>query len=79
MSRYDATGQDPVTGRRVNVSFGWDHVIGFEPGYFFQVFDPEDADLCLVNEGFLEGITMNRLRMLKKEWKVGCPEHAIDK
>ena len=71
MSRNHSIGQDPVTGKKVNVAFGWDQVPGFKPGYFFQVFDPEDEDRCLVNEGFLEGIQLSRLRELKKEWKVG--------
>jgi hypothetical protein len=55
------------------VLFRSDEVPGFKPGYFFQIFkyDPiEDEDKCLVNEGFLEGISLEKLKDLKKVWRV---------
>lgn len=70
MSRYNRTGQHPVTGQEVQVAYGWDEVPGFKPGYFFQVFDPNDDDEVIVNEGFLTGISEDSLRRLKKEWSV---------
>lgn len=70
MSRFNRTGIHPKTGENVNVSYGWDEVPGFKPGYFFQVFDPTDEDLILINEGFLNGIELEQLNKLKKKWKV---------
>ena len=70
MSRFNRTGLHPETGERVKVSYGWDQVPGFKPGYFFQVFNPKNEDLTLVNEGFLAGISEFRLKTLKKKWQV---------
>jgi hypothetical protein len=70
MSRYNRTGTHPNTGEKVSVAYGWDEVPGFEPGHFFQVFDPKNEDLTLINEGFLRGISEDRLKELKKQWKV---------
>jgi hypothetical protein len=70
MSRYNRVGTHPESGEKVNVAYGWDVVPGFKPGYFFQVFDPKNEDLTLVNEGFLNGIEEDRLNELKKRWKV---------
>ena len=76
MSRYDTTGIDPENGETVNVCYGWDQVPGFKAGYFFQVFstnedvireDPSGEGI-LVNEGFLVGITKDRLKTLAKQY-----------
>jgi len=70
MSRVTTFGIHPKTKEAHEVAYGWDTVPGFLPGYFFQVFDNEDPDKSLVNEGFLNGIGVVRLAELKKEWKV---------
>jgi len=70
MSRTTTKGIHPQTGETHEVSFGWDEVPGFLPGYFFQVFDNKDPDKVLVNEGFLHGIGIERLDELKKEWQI---------
>jgi hypothetical protein len=70
MSRNVRRGLHPQTGEKHEVAYGYDVVPGFAPGYFFQVFDNTDPDKTLVNEGFLNGITLERLNELKDEWKV---------
>lgn len=76
MSRINAVGKNPANGEVVDVSYGWDFVPGFSPGYFFQVFSRREEDIekdgegILVNEGFLEGISESQLEKLKKEWDV---------
>lgn len=70
MSRIIRKGTHPQTGERYEIAYGYDAVPGFMPGYFFQVFDNVDPDKTLVNEGFLNGISSERLDELKKEWKV---------
>jgi len=68
MSRIVRVGIHPQTKEKYEVAYGWDLVPGFEPGYFFQVFDKDDD--VIVNEGFLQGISEERLDLLKKEWSV---------
>jgi hypothetical protein len=70
MSRTVRVGINPKTKERHEVAYGWDEVPGFDPGYFFQVFDNTPEENLLVNEGFLAGITVERLNDLKKEWSV---------
>lgn len=70
MSRINRKGIHPTTGESHQVAYGWDEVPMFKAGYFFQVFDNGDEDRTLVNEGFLNGISEERLNELKKEWKV---------
>jgi len=76
MSRYNGTGTNPSTGNIVRVSWGWDEVPGFKPGYFFQVYSNEASDInksgdgLLINEGFIVGISEARLKHLKKQWSV---------
>lgn len=70
MSRIIRRGTHPTTGEKHEVAYGWDQVFPFEGGYFFQVFDNLDPDKTLVNEGFIKGISIERLNELKKEWKV---------
>jgi hypothetical protein len=75
MSRFRCKGIDPKTNNEVNIAYGYDHVIGFKPGYFFQVFSTDakvienTGDGCILNEGFLEGISKERLNELFKEYK----------
>lgn len=64
MSRHVTTGIHPETKERVIIAWGWDEVPGFKPGWFFQVFDKKSDDDCIVNEGFLSGISENRLNEL---------------
>ncbi len=73
MSRETGFGVNPENGEVLEAAWGWDQVPGFKPGYCFQIFkyDPiEDEDECLVNEGFLEGISLEELENLKSIWKV---------
>lgn len=70
MSRQIRRATHPTTGESHEAAYGWDEVPGFKPGYFFQVFDNKDPDNTLVNEGFLTGISEDRLKELKREWKV---------
>lgn len=76
MSRYSAIGTNPETEDTVDVFWGWDEVPGFKPGYFFQVYSrrkedvEKDGEGILVNEGFLEGISEDKLKDLKSIWKV---------
>jgi hypothetical protein len=76
MSRYSALGTNPETNDTVDVFWGWDEVPGFKPGYFFQVYSrrkedvEKDGEGILVNEGFIEGISEDKLKDLKSIWKV---------
>jgi len=76
MSRYSAIGKNPETNDTVDVFWGWDEVPGFKPGYFFQVYSrrkedvEKDGEGILVNEGFIEGISEEKLEDLKSIWKV---------
>lgn len=77
MSRIKGVGVDPSTGNPVDVFYGFDEVPGFMPGYFFQVYsrDPEfiknspGNEGIIINEGFINGITLERLKELGKTWK----------
>jgi len=78
MSRLKTVGINPITGNPVDIFYGFDEVPGFIPGYFFQVYsrDPEfiknspDGEGIIINEGFINGITIGRLKELAKSW--GC-------
>lgn len=76
MSRINCIGVNPINDSEVDVSYGWDEVPGFKPGYFFQVFsrDPKDIEAdgegLIVNEGFLSGISKDQLKDLAKKYKV---------
>ena len=76
MSRKITTGINPETQDIVDVAYGWDEVPGFKPGYFFQVYSREPKDIekggegIIVNEGFLQGISEKKLKILKQEWQV---------
>lgn len=76
MSRYQAIGINPENKDTVDVFWGWDEVPGFKPGYFFQVYSrrkedvEKDGEGILVDEGFLQGISEERLSQLKTIWKV---------
>jgi hypothetical protein len=75
MSRYQARGINPENNETVDIFWGWDEVPGFKPGYFFQVYSrrkedvEKDGEGILVNEGFLQGISEDRLSQLKTIWK----------
>lgn len=76
MSRIVTTGVHPENGETVQIAHGWDEVFPFKAGYFFQVFslnpdvikESDDGEGCLVNEGFLEGISEERFMKLVDEW-----------
>lgn len=78
MSRVTTIGVNPNTGDPVDVSYGFDTVPGFKAGFFFQVFSNDEEDLrddpsgegLIVNEGFLEGITKERLNELGRQYSV---------
>jgi hypothetical protein len=76
MSRIHKQGVNPKTGNIVDVAYGWDEVPGFKPGYFFQVYSRERKDLekndegIILNEGFINGISEEKLKSLLKEWTV---------
>ena len=73
MSRETGFGVNPKDGEILEAAWGWDQVPGFEPGYFFQIFKYDSRtgeDECLVNEGFLAGISLEELQKLKSKWKV---------
>ena len=76
MSRIHKQGVNPKTGNIVDVAYGWDEVPGFKPGYFFQVYSREGKDLekndegIILNEGFINGISEEKLKSLLKEWTV---------
>ena len=76
MSRIQGVGINPQTKKEVDIFFGWDEVPGFKPGYFFQVYSREPKDIekdgegVIVNEGFLQGISEKKLKILKQEWQV---------
>lgn len=75
MSRYTTVGINPENGEEVDIAYGWDEVPGFKPGYFFQVYSRRKEDVerdgegVIVNEGFLVGISDERLQALRKEWR----------
>lgn len=77
MSRFNTTGLNPNDGDIVEISYGWDEVPGFRPGYFFQVYSrkkedrEKDGEGLIVNEGFLNGITLEELKKLINHW--GAP------
>lgn len=79
MSRIIRKGINPETKEQHEVAFGWDEVPGLKPGYFFQVFDNVDPDNLLVNEGFMTGISEERLRELMDQWSVPhlIPDHKM--
>lgn len=83
MSRHTAKGIHPITKREVEVAYGWDLVPGGTAGYFFQVFSPHREDMLpetnemdfnsdnlIVNEGFIHGIRLDKLREWLKKFKV---------
>ena len=76
MSRIHKQGVNPKTGNIVDVAYGWDEVPGFKPGYFFQVYSRERKDLekndegIILNEGFINGISEEKLKSLLKELTV---------
>ena len=76
MSRIHKQGVNPKTGNIVDVAYGWDEVPGFKPGYFFQVYSRERKDLekndegIILNEGFITGISEEKLKSLLNEWTV---------
>jgi len=76
MSRIHSVGINPENNQEVDIFFGWDEVPGFKPGYFFQVYSREPKDIekdgegIILNEGFLSGISEEKLKILKKEWDV---------
>ncbi len=78
MSRITTIGINPNTGDNVDVSYGYDTVPGFKPGYFFQVFSNDEEDMrsdpsgegLIINEGFLEGIERERLKELGSQYSV---------
>jgi len=78
MSRINTTGINPKNGEPVEVSYGYDEVPGFTPGYFFQVFSSNEEDIekdpsgegIILNEGFLEGISKEELRSLAATYSV---------
>ena len=76
MSRIHKQGVNPKTGNIVDVAYGWDEVPGFKPGYFFQVYSRERKDLekndegIILNEGFINGISEEKLKSLLNEWTV---------
>jgi hypothetical protein len=83
MSRITTTGINPKSGDPVDVSYGYDEVPGFNPGYFFQVFSNNEEDLTndrsgeglIVNEGFLEGISKEELRILASQYSITLSSH----
>ena len=78
MSRINTTGINPKNGEPVEVSYGYDKVPGFAPGYFFQVFSSNEEDILsdpsgegmIVNEGFLEGISEQQLISIATKYSV---------
>lgn len=78
MSRINTMGINPKNGEPVTVSYGYDEVPGFSPGYFFQVFsnNKEDIERCpsgegmILNEGFIEGISKHKLKNLASTYSV---------
>lgn len=78
MSRINTTGINPKNGEPVEVSYGYDKVPGFTPGYFFQVFSSNEEDMLndpsgegmIINEGFLEGISKQELRSIASRYSV---------
>ena len=73
MKRSRKTTIGKKDGKTVYVAYGFDYVPGFKPGYFFQVYeDPEDEPI--VNEGFINGISKERLKELMDEYQVNNTE-----
>lgn len=78
MSRITTIGINPNTGDNVDVSYGYDTVPGFKSGFFFQVYSNDVEDMrddpsgegIIVNEGFLEGISEEKLMELGREYSV---------
>ena len=78
MSRITTIGISTHTGENVDVSYGYDSVPGFKSGYFFQVFSNDVEDMrndpsgegLIVNEGFLEGISEEKLVELGRLYSV---------
>lgn len=77
MSRHYTTGKDPDNNSLVNIFYGYDEVPGFRAGYFFQVYTTDEETLrsdpsgegIIVNEGFLNGISKQKLNTLAKHWQ----------
>lgn len=78
MSRHQGRGVHPKTGNPVQIAFGFDSMPGCVPGHFVQVYsnEKEDIEKCssgegiIVNEGFIDGITIERRDELLKEYKL---------
>ncbi len=75
MSQFKAKGKHPTTKEDVEIIFGYDSNGVFKPGYFFQVYllptskdFKEDSENCILNKGFLNGISAQELKSLKKGW-----------
>lgn len=86
MSRILTSGVNPENGESVSIAYGYDVVLtGVYEGYFFQVNsrDPEiikeseDGEGILVNEGFLDGISQEKLTELMLKWKAEEPRHQL--
>jgi len=78
MSRYHTIGTNPENGEQVKVVYGFDQVPPFKAGYFFQVYSDNPNDIyedlsgegLIVNEGFVVGLSKNRLLELFKQYSV---------
>jgi hypothetical protein len=73
MSRYTQTNSN------IQIAYGFDNMLP-EGGYFFQVFDTnkvsdENDEGIVLNEGFLDGISKERMFNLMTEYKVKNEEH----
>ena len=73
MRRSRKTRIGKKDGKTVYVAYGFDYVPGFKPGYFFQVFEDSEDD-PIVNEGFMKGISKERLKELMVEYHVDNTE-----
>lgn len=63
------------------IAYGYDDMMGpMLGGYFFQVFDKtketeENEEGVVVNEGFVKGISRNRMVELMTEWGITNKKH----
>jgi hypothetical protein len=62
------------------IAYGYDDMMPLHGGYFFQVFDKtketeDNEEGIVVNEGFVRGISRNRMAELMTEWEVSNKRH----
>lgn len=74
ISTYQTYGINPANKKPVNVTYGYQRVDGYNPGYYISATDPkainQTFDGKVLERGTINGIAMKELQSIAMEWKV---------